>query len=101
MFHSHPPTEGGPAAHTLPPTPPTPDGSLPIQLREHLQRLQLILPIISVSVLALHRQNAELDHDIATVLDQHASEPLDFEIERLESILASLTCRHRPKEVCT
>jgi hypothetical protein len=49
--------------------------------------------------LALNRQNAELDHDIATVLDQHACEPLDCEIEHLEFILASLTCRHHRKEV--
>jgi hypothetical protein len=40
-----------------------------------------------------------LDYDIAIVLSQHACEPLDAEIEHLESILASLACRHRRKEV--
>ena len=99
MFHASSTTEGGPAASTLPPTQPTQDDELPRHLREHMRRLRLILPVISVSVMALHRQDAELDHDIATVLDQHACEPLDFEIEHLESILASLACRHRHREV--
>ena len=99
MSHASSTTEGGSAASTLPPTQPTQDDELPLHLREHMRRLQLILPVISVSVMALHRQNAELDHDIATVLDQHACEPLDFEIEHLESILASLTCRRRQREV--
>ena len=48
--------------------------------------------------MALHRQNAELDYDIASVLSQHACEPLDCEIEHLESILASLTWRPRQQE---
>jgi hypothetical protein len=45
--------------------------------------------------MALHRQNAELDHDIASVLSEHAWEPLDAEIEHLASILAPLAWRHR------
>jgi hypothetical protein len=72
---------------------------LQLHVREHLRKLRLILPVISVSVLALHRQNAELDHDIATVLDRYACEPLDFEIEHLESILGSLVCGNTQKEV--
>ena len=95
-FHSQP--EGGPAARTLP-SQPTQDDPLPLDLREHVQRLRLILPVISVSVLALHRQNAELDTDIASVLSQHACEPLDCEIAHLESILASRTWRCRQREV--
>ena len=54
--------------------------------------------VISVSVLALNRQNAELDHDIASVPSQHACEPLDCEIEHLASILASLTWHRRQQE---
>jgi hypothetical protein len=89
MSHSpHHQPEGGLAAQTLTPQP-TQDDPLPLDLREHVQRLRLILPVISVSVLALHRQDAELDTDIASVLSQHACEPLDSEIARLESILAS------------
>jgi hypothetical protein len=94
------PKEGGPAVNTLPPTTqPTQDGLHPADLREHVRQLRLILPVISVSVMALHRQNAELDYDIATVLAHHACEPLDVEIEHLESILTSLVCRHHRKEV--
>ena len=97
MFNSRSPNQAGPTAGTVPPssTPPPPDDSLPKHLREHVHRLRLILPVISVSVMALHRQNAELDYDIATVLDQYASEPLDLEIEHLESLLASHACRRR------
>jgi hypothetical protein len=98
MFQPPDSKEGGSVAQTLPPHP-TRDDSLPFELREHVRRLRLILPVISVSIMALNRQNAELDYDIASVLSQHACEPLDDEIEHLASILASLTCRHRQQEV--
>src|SRR5262245_7383022 len=39
------------------------------------QRLQLMQAVISVAVMALHRQNAEADCDIALVLDHHAITP--------------------------
>jgi hypothetical protein len=97
MSHTLHQPEGGPAAQTLPPQP-IPDDSLPFDLREHVQRLRLILPVINVSVLALHRQNAEIDTDIASVLSQHACEPLDSEIAHIESILASRTWRHPQQE---
>ena len=90
--------EGGSAAHTLPPQPNL-DDQLHIRLRDHLHRLKLIRPAISVAVMALHSQNAELDHDIATVLDHFASEALDSEIDELEAVLASLATARRPKEV--
>jgi hypothetical protein len=48
--------------------------------------------------MALHAQNAELDYDIAAVLDHHASQPLDFEIETLEALLSTLA-QERPKKV--
>jgi hypothetical protein len=98
MFHETHATEGGSPAQTLPPSQPPHDDLLAIELREHVHRLRLILPAISVSVMALHRQNAELDHDIASVLSQHACEPLDSEIEHLTSILASLAWRHWQQE---
>ncbi len=94
-FHRQP--EGGPAAQTLPPQP-TQDDPLPLDLHEHVQHLRLILPVISVSVMALHCQNAELDTDIASVLSQHACEPQDCEIAHLESILTSRTWRRRQQE---
>jgi hypothetical protein len=59
-----------------------------LELREHLQQFREILPVISVSMMALRRQDAESDTDIVHVLSQHACEPLDCEIERVESLLA-------------
>jgi hypothetical protein len=98
MFQSHHQKDGGPAAETQPHSLLTQDDSLPVELRELVQRLRLILPVISVSVMALHRQNAELDYDIASVLSEHACQPLDSEIEHLESILTSLSWRKRQLE---
>ena len=100
MFQPLDSKEGGTSAQTLPPHP-TRDDTLPIELREHIRRLRLILPVISVSVMALHRQNAELDHDIATVLSEHACMPLDDEIEHLSSLLATCARRSRLREVAS
>ena len=50
-------------------------------LRERVRKLRLILPVISVSIMALHHQNAELDRDIASVLSEHACKALDQQIE--------------------
>jgi hypothetical protein len=93
------PKEGDPAVRTLSSTPPTEHDELGPHVREHVRQLKLILPVISVSVMALHRQDAELDHDVATVLGQHACQALDAEIEHLESVLESLACRKRHTEV--
>ena len=87
--------QGGAAVQTLPPSHRTQDDSLPDELLEHVHRLRLILPVISVSAMALHRNEA--DTDIAYVLSQHACEPFDSEIERIESILVSCLWR-RPQQ---
>jgi hypothetical protein len=42
-----------------------------------------------------HRQNAELDYDIASILSEFACQPLDDEIEQLESLLPSCASRSR------
>jgi hypothetical protein len=60
-----------------------------------VQRLQLILPVISVAVLALRQQSAELDADIALVLSRNACDPLDVEIDVLESLLETMEARTR------
>jgi hypothetical protein len=98
MFQPLDSKEGGSVAQTLPPHS-TRDDSLPVELRDHIRKLRLILPVISISVMALHRQNAELDYDIATVLSEHACMPLDDEIEHLSSLLATFACRARLREV--
>src|SRR5262245_5634924 len=94
-------SDPAPAAETLSPSHPTHDHPLPHELLEHIARLRLILPVINISVLALHRQDAESDTDIAHVLTQYACDPLDAEIERIESLLASHLWRHPQQEVRT
>ena len=91
------PIISGIPAHAVPHSQSNPD-EFHIRLREHVQRLRFILPVISVSVMALRHQNAELDEDIASVLHQHATDPLDLEIEAMEEFLESLTAR-RAEEV--
>ena len=49
-------TESAPTAQTLPPSDVTQDDSLSHDLLEHIQRLRLILPVISISVTALRCQ---------------------------------------------
>jgi hypothetical protein len=92
-------SEAIPSTKTLPPNSNTHDDSLPRELLDHIDRLRLILPVISVSVMTLHRRDAESDTDIAFVLHEHACEPLDQEIERIESLLASCLWRHQQQEV--
>ena len=91
--------ESGNAAQTLPPSHPAQDDSLQQELLEHVLHLRLILPVISVSVMALRRQEAESDTGIACVLSEHACEPLDCEIERIESMLVTRLRRQRQQEV--
>ncbi len=98
MFQNTLAKEGGSPAQTLPPSHPTTDNPLRFELREHVRKLRLILPVISVSILALRRQNAELDDDIASVLSEHACQPLDEEIEHLTLLLASCAKRSRQGE---
>jgi hypothetical protein len=97
MFHSLLQTEGGSAANTLPLTNSTAADPLPFELREHLQRLHLILPVISNAVAALRRQNTDIDADVAYDLTEQACEPLHYEIERIEYLLASYASGHRQR----
>ena len=99
MIHDTLEKEGGSPAHTLPPPHFTTDDPLRFELREHVRKLRLILPVIIVSIMALRRQNAELDYDIASVLSEHACERLDDEIEYLSSLLSVYTRRSRLAEV--
>ena len=75
-------------AHSHSPTPVTLDEQIPVRLRDHVQRLRLIVPVLSVSCLALKRQAAELDDDTtAAVLlpgMRHARSLLDVSIQVLD-----------------
>lgn len=92
---------GGPTTRTLPPSDITQDDSLSHDLLEHIHRLRLILPVISISVMVLRCQDAESDTDIAHVPTQHACDPLDCEIERIGSLLASHLWRRQQQGVRT
>jgi hypothetical protein len=92
MLHSS--LRGNPADETVH-TQPTCDEQLPIRLHRHVQRLQLIVPVINVAVLALRQQRAELDEDIALVLSRNACDPLDVEIGQLESLLTTIEAQRR------
>src|SRR5262249_18292306 len=89
----------GNSAHTVPPTNLALDEQLPIRLRDHAQPLPLILPVLSVSLLALKAQAAHLDEDIASVLHRHAIDPLDVEIDKIDALLESLATARRAEEV--
>lgn len=99
MFDTSNQSEGGLAAQTLPLTVPALNDTLSRELLELASRLRLILAVISVSVMALRRQDAEADADIASVLSESAWLPLDSEIERVESILEVHAWRHLQQEV--
>jgi hypothetical protein len=98
MFETSNQLEGVSAAQTLALTAPAMDDALSRELLELASRLRLILPVISVSVMALRRQDGEADADIASVLSESAWLPLDSEIERVESILESRAWRHMQRE---
>jgi hypothetical protein len=98
MFDTSDQLEGGPTAQTLPLTATPLNDALSRELLELASRLRLILPVIGVSVMALRREDAEADADIASVLSESAWLPLDSEIERVESILEAHAWRHLQQE---
>ena len=61
--------------------------------------MHLVLPAINNAVAALRRRNADIGADIAYDLTEQACEPLDYEIERIEYLLASHATRNRKREV--
>ena len=72
--------------------------ALPFEPREYLARLRLILPIINDAAIALRRQNTDFDADVAYDLIKQACEPLDYEIEQIEFVVASHARRRRQQE---
>lgn len=59
----------------------------PAPLRETIRELRLALSVLTVSVAALRRQNADNDADVAEVLERYASDRLDMQIEKLRALL--------------
>jgi hypothetical protein len=58
------------------------------QLLDVVRNLQLAMAAVMVCVEALRRQNADLDADVALVLERDASDRLHTEIERIRRLLA-------------
>lgn len=85
--------------HTVnPPASPSPALiTLRQHLRTHLQptlvRLRGVQAAITTSALALRQQNADADADVAHVLVRCAADPLDAEIEQIETLLIALDGR--------
>jgi hypothetical protein len=99
MSHSFLKKEGGSAAATVTLPEPAAINPMPRELREHLEQLRLMLPVISNAVIALRRQNADCDADVAYDLIEQACEPLGYEIQRIECLLLPHATRRRQKEV--
>lgn len=53
-----------------------------------VRRLQRLVPVITVTMLALRQQAAELDEEFAEVLSGNVIDPMTAELERLDTLLA-------------
>jgi hypothetical protein len=64
--------------------------SLRAELQEVIGELQGLQSAISVAVGALRQQNADLDADIATLLQRAVGDKLHEQVQRLETLLQRL-----------
>lgn len=60
------------------------------RLKDVVLQLGLVRSAIVVSVATLKRQNAELDEDVAQVLQRSAGDKIEDQIERLEELISTL-----------
>ena len=70
-----------------------PPASISLQLRVIAVELRCALSAVSVAAHALREQNADLDADVAVVLQRGAGAPLHVGLERIEALLAELDGR--------
>ena len=76
------------------------DQAVSSRLRELHVHLQIVHAGVTVSALALHRQNADRDEEIARVLEYCVGRRLTEQIERIAELLASLQpVPTRPEEL--
>ena len=68
------------------------------RLRETIDRLAAIQSSLAVAVAALRAQNADIDADVARMLIRTVSDPLQDQIDTLESVIRLLesTADSRP-----
>lgn len=60
------------------------------QLKEVVRHLGQVQSALAVSIAALKKQNAELDEDVANVLQFGARDKLQDQVDRLEEILLGI-----------
>jgi len=60
------------------------------RLREVLDRLRVLQSSVTVAVVALRGQNADVDEDVARLLQRSVSDPLQDQIDTIKSVLRLL-----------
>ena len=68
-----------------------------VTLREVADRLTAVQSAVTVAVTALRAQNADVDADVARLLVQAVSDPLQAQVDAIKSVLRSLASPTRRK----
>jgi ABC-type transporter Mla subunit MlaD len=64
--------------------------SLRAELQEVIDNLKALPSTLAVAVSALREQNADIDADVASLLQRTVSHPLQDQIQKLEALLRHL-----------
>jgi hypothetical protein len=67
------------------------------ELQEIVNHLQQLPAILAVAVNTLREQSADLDADVATLLQRAVSDPLHEQVRKLEALLSRLPATRRGK----
>jgi hypothetical protein len=60
------------------------------ELQDIIHNLRQLPPILAVAVNTLREQSADLDADVATLLQRAVSDPLHEQVRRLDAVLSRL-----------
>jgi hypothetical protein len=60
------------------------------ELQEIIDSLKALPSVLAVAISALREQNADLDADVANLLQRTVSHPLQDQIQKLEALLSRL-----------
>jgi hypothetical protein len=67
------------------------------ELQEIVHHLRQLPPILAVAVNTLREQSADLDADVAVLLQRAVSDPLHEQVRKLEALLSRLPATPRRK----
>jgi hypothetical protein len=67
------------------------------ELQEIVLHLQQLPAILAVAISTLREQSADLDADVATLLQRAVSDPLHEQVRKLETLLSRLAAPPRRK----